>query len=197
ARRVLADLSARLGADRRVMAVPEIVPLSAWLRQLSDRLSFEPDSEMAGHPIDAFGARMLWQSVIERAESERALLDTAQAATLAMEADRLLDDWRIKVAPEQETADYQRFCEWREQYLESLARHDLEDANQAYEVVCRAAHSGGFQGIAQHIVLVGFAELSPRLSLMLQAFQEQGSDLSVLQPPAAARHRVCRVVAED
>src|SRR3546814_454496 len=45
ARRVLAELSAGLGPDRSVMAVPDIVPLSGWLRRLADSLSFLPRSE--------------------------------------------------------------------------------------------------------------------------------------------------------
>src|SRR3546814_4285272 len=43
ARRVLAELSAGLGPDRSVMAVPDIVPLSGWLRRLADSLSFLPE----------------------------------------------------------------------------------------------------------------------------------------------------------
>src|SRR3546814_3008810 len=49
ARRVLAELSAGLGPDRSVMAVPDIVPLSGWLRRLADSMSFLPESGQAMH----------------------------------------------------------------------------------------------------------------------------------------------------
>lgn len=197
ARRVLAELSASLGGDRRVIAVPDIVPLSAWLRQLSDQLSFLPDSGMASHPIDAFGARLLWQRVIERAESDRVLLDVAQAATLAMEADRLMDDWRIEVGSGQETGDYLRFREWRAGYRQALAELDLEDANQAYETVHAAMRDGRLRSSARQVVLGGFTELSPRLATMLAALQQQGCTLWVLRPSSAALHATHRVVAQD
>lgn len=197
ARRVLAELSASLGGDRRVIAVPDIIPLSAWLRRLSDRLSFLPDSGMAGHAIDAFGARLLWQRVIERAESDRALLDTAQAAMLAMEADRLMDDWRIEVGPDHETSDYLRFEEWRARYREALAELDLEDANQAHEAVCAALRAGRLHSGARHIVLSGFTELSPRLAAMLAAVQERGGSLWALSRPPVAPHAAHRVAAPD
>src|SRR3546814_19188398 len=103
ARRVLAELSAGLGPDRSVMAVPDIVPLSGWLRRLADSLSFLPESGQAMHTLDAFGAQLLWQRVIGEAEADHVLLDVAQAARLAADDDRLIDDWRLDVTP-----DYQK-----------------------------------------------------------------------------------------
>src|SRR5690606_38108105 len=75
ARRVLAELSAGLGPDRSVMAVPDILPLSAWLRRAADRLSFVPESRQAMHTLDAFGSQLLWQRVIAEAEADHVLLD--------------------------------------------------------------------------------------------------------------------------
>ena len=53
ARRIVADLSSRLDAQRQVMALPDIVPLSAWLQQASDQLSFVADSGLAVHEYTA------------------------------------------------------------------------------------------------------------------------------------------------
>ena len=120
ARRIVAELSSRLDAGQQVMALPDIVPLSAWLQQASDQLSFVAGSSLAAHTVDAFGARCLWQQVVAEAESDHVLLDTGQAARLAQEADRLVSEWRLQVPPELETDDYRRFKVWRAAYRQRL-----------------------------------------------------------------------------
>src|SRR5690606_19260086 len=132
ARRVLAEFSAALGDERRVMPVPDIVPLSGWLRRLADQLSFMPQAQLASQTVDAFGARLLWQRVIKEVEADRALLGGAQAAKRADYADRLLDDWRIQVPDQGLTVDYQRFMLWRERYRCVLHEMDAEHSNLAY-----------------------------------------------------------------
>src|SRR5699024_3002929 len=134
-----------LGVSQQVMAVPDIVPLCAWLKQAADHLAFHADHDMPSYTADSFGAAYLWRRVISDSESGRTLLDTAQAARLASEADRLLDDWRISVRPDEETADYQRFLAWRTRYRNYLDELDLEDGNLAYERVCQAVADGILQ----------------------------------------------------
>src|SRR5690606_17214083 len=70
ARRILADLSAGLNEQRRIMALPGILPLRAWFQQVAGHLSFMPGSELAAHSLDAFGAQCLWQRVIEDIETD-------------------------------------------------------------------------------------------------------------------------------
>src|SRR3546814_21117376 len=95
ARRVLAEMSASLTGTRSVMTVPDIIPLSAWLRQAADQLSFSPESGLAEHTLDAFGAQWLWQQLMGEAESDRALPDLAKAARQHPEAYRLIAHRRL------------------------------------------------------------------------------------------------------
>src|SRR3546814_8992232 len=107
------------------------LPLSGWLRRLADSLSFLPESGQAMHTLDAFGAQLLWQRVIGEAEADHVLLDVAQAARLAADADRLIDDWRIDVPPEYETSDYWRFRVWRRAYRADLTPMELGERHVA------------------------------------------------------------------
>src|SRR3546814_5154154 len=109
------------------------LPLSGWLRRLADSLSFLPESGQAMHTIDAFGAQLLWQRVIGEAEADHVLLDVVHAARLAADADRLIDDWRIDVPPEYETADNLRFRVWRRDYWAALAQMDMDNSNVSSE----------------------------------------------------------------
>src|SRR5690606_23429454 len=197
ARRLLAEPSPSLNTGRRVMAIPDIGPLSGWLRRAADQLSFVPESGLASHTLDAFGAQWLWKKVIAEAESEHALLDVSQAARLAAEADRLLDDWHIQLAPEMETSDYQHFLDWRERYRAQLAQLDMEDGNLAYARIDQAVRSGLLPAPAGTVVLAGFNEFSPRLSGLLLALRRHGVNLAVLSTPADAAETVQRIVAPD
>lgn len=197
ARRILARLGASLDAGRAVMAVPDILPLGAWLARLADDLSFHHDQPMPAWMADSFGALYLWRRVIDEVEAGHALLDKGQAARLAHEADRLLDEWRIEVRPDEETPDFTRFMLWRDHYRALLKQHDLEDSNLAYERVLAAVAGGVLQPGVTHIVLAGFNEWSPRFSLLLKAVQQQGVALSVLHEPAEPAYDVQRVQAPD
>lgn len=197
ARRIVTELSALLGVTQQVMAVPDIVPLGAWLTQAADHLSFQADHDMPSYIADNFGAAYLWRRVINDAEPDHTLLDTVQAARLAFEADRLLDDWRITVRPDEETADYQRFMSWRTRYRSALDDLDLEDGNLAYERVCQAVSDGTLQLPAQHIVLAGFNDISPRLTALLGTIQTHGTTVSILQQTSETSHDVQRLQATD
>lgn len=197
ARRILGELTTLLEEGREVMAVPDIMPLGAWLMRAADHLSFHVDHDMPFHTADGFGAQYLWRQVIDDAQADQALLDVAQAARLAVEADRLLDDWCIDVRPDEETADYQRFLSWRERYRDNLEKRDLEDGNLAYQRVCRALSDGSLRLPLQHVILAGFNDVSPRLQHALRVMQEQGTTVLMLEHAAQPAHEVQRIKARD
>ncbi|OWT60400.1 hypothetical protein CEY11_11470 [Candidimonas nitroreducens] len=197
ARRILAELSRGLDARRSVIAVPAIVPLGAWLRQAAEQLAFDADAGSAAHVLDAFGARQLWRQVIEAAEAEHVLLDVAQAARLAYEADWLVSDWRISVAEGLETPEYLRFRAWRRRYRELLQSLDAEDENQSCERVVQAVLDGGMALPARTLVLAGFNEFPPRLALLLRALREQGISVLRLRERRPEAADVERVLADE
>src|SRR5690606_23362280 len=110
---------------------------------------------------------------------------------------QLLDEWRINVIPEVETTDYQRFMVWRRDYRTMLAEMDLEDSNLAYERIHSAIHGGLLALPFSNLVLAGFNEISPRLSSLLDALQEQGIEVLSLEPGAQAESHAQRVIAPD
>jgi probable DNA repair protein len=184
ARRLFSAMSARLSAQRSVMAVPRILPLSAWLAMADDELAFTAHADVASHRLDTFGAQHIWQELIQRIESDNVLLDVGQAAKLAAQADLLLDEWMIHVDPESHTDDSRRFAIWRTHYRRWLEENDAQDANLAYERLLRAVRDGRYQAAVDTIVLSGFHELSPRFSDLLAALRDRGIHSCVLRRTA-------------
>ncbi len=197
ARRIVSELSARISDAQQVMALPEILPLGAWLQQTSDLLAFLPQAELAAQVLDSFGARQLWQQVIAQAESDRILLDVAQAARLASDADHLLSEWKITIDAEDETRDFRRFKVWRSGYRSRLGELDAEDGNLAYERVCQAIAAGQLRVPFQTLVLAGFNDWSPRFLDLLQGLQRQGVEINELRIQTHQAEGVRRILASD
>ena len=187
ARRIVETLQRSLPTGQRTMEVPEIMPVGAWLRQLADELCFSDDFAPAAHVLDSFGSHYTWEQAIREVEAAaegEGLLDMRQAASLASEADGLLDDWRITVVEPEYSPDYERFLRWRERYQQHLQDFDLDDANRSANRVLHALQAAALTPPFSTLVLAGFHELSPRFSLLLEALQQQGVQCYQLTPPA-------------
>lgn len=197
ARRLLGQLSSRVERTQASLAIPAIVPFSAWLRQISDQLCFVPDYAPAAHEVDSFTSHLLWQQAIRVCEEDGYFLDVAQAARSAAEADRLQDEWQIEVLPAEHTADYEHFLQWRAAYRQQLQHLNLDDANTSIERVLRAIRQGAFALECQRIVVLGFHEFSPRFNDLLQAAQEQGVQVyQLVVPEPIANHIYCHTALD-
>lgn len=173
ARRLTLELAQRLRAERQVSELPRILPLSAWLAEAGDELTFSALDSVPAYRLDSFATQMVWTDAIREEESDRVLLDAAQAAKLAQDADMLMDEWQLQIPGGADTDEYRGFARWRQRYRRRLAEIDAEDANQGYARVLEAIRDGRvpFPG---ELVLGGFTELSPRFTQLLHAFTEGG-----------------------
>lgn len=179
ARRLLSQLQRELLAEtqgqKKAIAVPDIMPLSAWLRQANDDLSFNAQAAPASYLLDAFSSLHLWEQTIYNQDSEDTwLIDVPQAAKMAAEADQLIDEWELEVLNAEDHEDYFRFQKWRQAYKAHLTAHDLDDQNQATQRVVEALEQKQYSPHWRYIVFVGFHDVSRRLRRLFQALEQQG-----------------------
>ncbi|MCX5591504.1 PD-(D/E)XK nuclease family protein [Alcaligenes endophyticus] len=192
ARRLLGQLSMRVERTQSSLTIPAIVPFGAWLRQISDQLCFVAGYEPAAHEVDNFTSHLLWQQAIRACEEDGYFLDIAQAARSAAEADRLQDEWKIRVLPPEHTADYEHFLQWRSAYRQQLQQLDLDDANTSIERVLTAIRHKAFALDFKRLVVLGFHEFSPRFTDLLEAIQAQGVQIyRLIVPEPIASHVYC------
>lgn len=180
ARRLLSELQNSLlqQEQKKAIAVPDIMPLSAWLRQANDDLSFNSTGAPASYLLDGFSSLHLWEQTIYAQEPENAwLIDVPQAAKMAAEADELMDEWALHVLEDQHSDDSARFMQWRKAYKSYLYDHDLDDQNQATERVVKALEQQTYEPHWRNVVLVGFHDYSVRLKRLLVALKAQGIHL--------------------
>ena len=198
ARRILSALQKQLSSDRRAVAVPDIIPMGAWLKIVADELCFSDAFQPASYLLDGFGTIQLWEQTIAELEGDdRVLLDVRQAARLACEADMLLNEWDVSVIDGEQSPDYEQFLVWREHYHATLQAHDVDDSNRSNERVRLACEAGAYAPHFSTLVLAGFHELSPRLVAILKALQQQGVTIYRLAPVAHTPIKMDVVVADE
>lgn len=179
ARRLLSQLQRDLldyaQGQKKAIAVPDIMPLSAWLRQANDDLSFNVDAAPASYLLDAFSSLYLWEQTIYGQGTEKTwLIDVPQAAKLAADADLLIDEWGLELPQTQRGDDSAEFQQWRQAYKKHLKNHDLDDQNQATQRVVDALEKSQYKPHWRHVVLVGFHDISMRFQRLLNALEHQG-----------------------
>jgi len=194
ARRLLGALAAGM-QGRTVQQAPRVMPLSAWLRQAAEALV--QSQPMAAHVLDTFSAQQLWAQIIREQEAQRPLLDTTQAARLAMEADRLLVDWQLHLPDTAVSDETARFHLWRQAWLARLKRLDAQDAVRLTEAVLQAVTQHSLPLAFQTVVLVGFSELPPAIHTLLAHFRHQGKAVYQLQTPQTPAGLVVRTTADE
>lgn len=200
ARRLVLDLASHLRRERQVSELPRVLPLSAWLGAAADELAFALRADradtMPAHRLDAFAAQLLWVRAIAAHEDGRPLLDTAQAARLAADADTLASEWRLEVPSGADTEEYRSYARWRARYCEALRDIDAEDANRLHERVLLAVQRGCL-AMPGHIVLAGFSDESPRFAQLLRAMRDRGATLRWLAGEQRAQGSRGRYAAHD
>lgn len=199
-RSVIQSLAEQYG---RTSEIPLVVPWSGWLSHLLAQLSFEDHIPAVSYVLDSFASHTLWSQVIQESESTRPLLDINQAATAAMQADVLMEEWEVNVADSMLTEEFQSFERWRDLYRERLHAMDALDPNQLIERVLLHLVSlqsnpaqAGFV-LPAHVVLAGFTEISPRMKRVLNALSSLGIALTVLKPTEINPGHIQRVLAPN
>ncbi|HLR82275.1 MAG TPA: PD-(D/E)XK nuclease family protein [Paenalcaligenes sp.] len=198
ARRVLGFFQQRLEETQQAMVIAEVLPINAWLRRCEEDLIVTSAHMPAAYVLDAFSAVQVWEEVIRQSDADESpLIDIVQAAKLAYEADRLLDEWSIQVDELEQNLDHERFLVWRAAYEEYLQAHELDDENRSVNRIIDAFEQAQMPFDAQQVVWVGFHEFSPRIERLQNALQQQAVQQYVLQWPSTQAQSIWQVRAES
>ena len=164
---------------------PRILPWGAFLRRLYDAGQMEvPDLPLA---ISGTQEQILWQQVIRKATAEAGLLQTQGAVRAARDAWRIWQGWRLRELDLETLAgeDGRAFLGWARRYADELQRRSCTDSACLADVVRRFPRETLGRQAGEFVVL-GFDELSPQHTALLDALVEAGWRLAVPpdEPPA-------------
>lgn len=181
-------------AGRTVWARPDCLPWSAWVsrcwddliaQDLSSERGRSPDRAAFPGVLNGVQTEALWQSVIEEDAAER-LLQVPGTARAAIEAWRLVCEWRVSLSDVAREADEDAdaFLRWARRYRSRCEEGGWVDGftlpDRLREMLARADRAGPAAGTA--LVVAGFEELAPQQAGLLEALARSGVELAFWRP---------------
>ncbi|MDR0588368.1 MAG: PD-(D/E)XK nuclease family protein [Burkholderiales bacterium] len=163
---------------KKVWVSPQILPWSAWIGTLWDRLSDKVESPLLLSPI---AQRYLWQTLIKE---ENDLLPARHAATAAKKAWQSLHEWREDSdetpylrwqGGAEVTVESRLFAEWAKKYRLNLTRRQgIDDALLPDFIAAHAASLYPDLSEKPSTLLVGFTHFTPQRLRLITAMTKAG-----------------------
>jgi probable DNA repair protein len=171
---------------------PEICSLDGWMRRSLALLGEE------GRLLGDFSVLRLWEEAIEAdtAADSQGLLQTAATARRAMQAHRLLVEYRADLAGFPLTEDHLSFIRWRQGFRKKLAGGEWLDAADIPDRIGAALRRKQIP-IPTRVLLVGFDEVSPQIRRLAEALTDAGSAVEEVSPLDESRAELIRIPAAD
>jgi len=181
-------------------------PLGLWLNGvIGDALlcgDIAPENAPTLVP-DVMQERVLWERAIESClsgELVEALFDRTGMAAVAMEANKLLLEWRINLPAGEQTEETRQFVRWRSAFRKACAQAGwLEPARYMEWQIDQLAAGAGQLPPQLHIA--GFDRLSPQESRLFEVLAARGVTVTPYQTgldqPAAAYQVMLADVADE
>lgn len=161
----------------------EIFTLSDWLNNVIETAILLGEIEADNVPSQVLSAMqegLLWEQSIQQSLKSHAaaeLFDTTGLASAAMEANRLITEWRLNVDLAQASEETQQFMQWREDFQARCNANNVLEAvrYEAWQINCLARDAGQ---LPNHIALVGFDRLHPHTERLITILEKRGVTVS-------------------
>lgn len=176
---------AQLGAGRSVWPSPAILPFSTWLQ------TQWPDAVIGGAVgaqtvLSAAQEESVWRAIIAEAPESASLLDLRGTAQSAMQAWRLIQQYRVPLDGRFEAQEDQAaFHGWALTYRKRCAANHWLDTARLPDAVRPVLE------IPRGVLLAGFDEFTPQQESVLDALRATGCAVALLET-ALPESRVVR-----
>lgn len=157
-----------------------------------------PPASLPLQPLNALRERMLWERVIRDALAENALqplFDITGMAAAAMEANRLLLEWDIKLPQTAPTEETRQFLAWRTAFQALCRRRQLLEPVRLMEQRIGLIRAGLFS-LPEAVEFAGFDRFSPQLLRLMDALRGQGVAVRC-RHPGGTEARAAHAVFDD
>ncbi len=153
--------------------------LKQWLEDVLGEALLCGEIKSASAPSLVLGGmqeRILWERAIESCltgDLVDALFDRAGMAAAAMEANRLVIEWRIGLSGGEHTEETSQFLRWREAYRKLCAKANWLEPVRYFEWQIEQLAAGSGR-LPQQLCLAGFDRLSPQESRLFEVLAARG-----------------------
>jgi probable DNA repair protein len=164
------------------LALP-ITTLNDWLNGVIESAILLGEIDTSSIPTNALNATqegLLWEQSIQhslKSNTAADLFDTSGLASAAMEANRLLTEWRLNLEMETVTEETQQFMQWRTHFQQLCQQANVLEAvrYEAWQITCLQKEAGQ---LPAHIQLAGFDRAHPHLRRLMSILEVRGVNVS-------------------
>ena len=167
----------------------EALPWQTWIES---QCRIERQSGVSsGRLLGSQAAALVWRQLIEDDPVEGGVLSPVGLSRAAYRSWRAMQAYRIPITAldEEETPEARSFARWVRGYTRWLTEHGAIDPDLA-------ALSLSAGSVSTPLRLVGFDELTPAQSLLVERLRTGGVEIAI-EPPAMRRGEVSRVDCDD
>lgn len=162
---------------------PPIITLSDWLNSVIESAILLGEIDTGSIPTHALNATqegLLWEQSIQhslKSNTAADLFDTSGLASAAMEANRLLTEWRLNLDMETATEETQQFMQWRTHFQQLCQQANALEAvrYEEWQISCLQKDAGQ---LPVDIQLAGFDRIHPNLHRLIRILQARGVNVS-------------------
>ncbi|MGJ8620485.1 MAG: PD-(D/E)XK nuclease family protein [Methylophilaceae bacterium] len=162
---------------------PQIYTLSDWLNHTIETAILLGEIDAASVPTNVLTAMqegLLWEQSIQQSLKTHIaadLFDTSGLASAAMEANRLVVEWRLNVDITQATEETQQFMQWQADFQHRCKANNMLEAArfEDWQITCLARDAGQ---LPSHIQLAGFDRIHPHTKRLITVLETRGVTVS-------------------
>ncbi len=181
-----------LGQGKSVWTTPEILSVEGWLnRSLSDLGE-------GWRLLSPLQQQCLWEQQIEDSSRGTALelLQLSKTAEKALQAHKLLNEYGLSLDDQYLTEDQRVFRGWQSHYIEKCQNKEWLGGDDLPQRICSSLTSGEIE-VPDHILLVGFDQLSPSIYLIMETVRSMGGRCDAVMVPDETTADIVTFAAHD
>ncbi len=166
-----------------VFTPPKVSLLKNWVEQTVEEALLSGQLSPANLPLPMLSAseeRLLWESAVESVSCD-ALLDTEQAASIAMETHHLLQTGCLDIPENIYEVEWQNFLTWQKAFVELCNKHKRCNQWSYYKNVLDVALPK--IDVKACLVLIGFIEFTAIDEHALNILRNKGVEIAIAKLP--------------
>lgn len=192
----------QIASGETLWEAPKITTLSDWLNSVIETAILLNEIDANSVPTAALTTTqegLLWEQSIQQSLKSNAaadLFDTSGLASAAMEANRLLTEWRLTIDLTDATEETLQFIQWREDFQQRCKASNVLEAvrYEDWQMTCLQKDAGQMPA---HIQLAGFDRLHPNIKRLITVLEKRGVTVSTYPLTLPKPQQLNHVLLDD
>ncbi len=183
-----------------------VYTLSQWLNEIIEAAILLGEINAASAPLAELSKtqeNVLWEQSITNSLKGNAaedLFDTSGLASAAIEANKLLIEWKIKLELDNATEETSQFIQWREHFRTLCKKSNCLESVRftAWQISCLKKGAGSMaNSMPTEIALVGFDRVPPQLKDIINTLKARGIVIKNYPNTLSAPSELVHIVLND